>query len=120
MTQQEFVRTFSYNLLSSLPEGSRLSVKPANTKEEKMTALLEGEDARLHRKIEQLIGHEAGCWGSKAFWDHTPTDSLTGPDLIVRKFIEQVVRTSKKHQWVAQAKKQWKDLSEGNERPLTM
>lgn len=39
MTQQEFVRTFSYNLLSSLPEGSRLSVKPANTKEEKMTAL---------------------------------------------------------------------------------
>ena len=82
--------------------------------------LLEGEGARLYRKIERLIEDEAGAWGSKAFWDHTPTDTLTGPNLIVRKFIEQVVRTSKKHRWVAGAKKQWKTLSEENERPLTM
>ena len=40
MDQQEFVRKLSYEVLVRLPEYSRLSVKPQNTEEEKITAFI--------------------------------------------------------------------------------
>jgi len=74
--------------------------------------LLEGEEARLYRKIERLMEYEAGAWGSKAFWDDIPTDTLTGPDLIVRRFIENMVQASEAHHWAEQAKEKWKTIKQ--------
>jgi len=59
-------------------------------------------------KAQHLL--DGNPWGSKGFWIHTPTNTLSGDDLDCRLFIQQVQKVSREQQWGQQLKKlfqQW-------------